>query len=128
MPVRFAKLIPVLMLTACVLSSCYADTSVWDSFEPGLVTLASPDPQASRPARGVHWEACDDPREFTRHLGDALLMGVGGVMAAGCTIGQGISAFSLLALSAPVALLGIVLGAKPGLTFLFEGLPGVFQR
>ena len=55
-------------------------------------------------------------------------MGVGGVMAAGCTIGQGISAFSLLALSAPVALLGIVLGAKPGLTFLFEGLPGVFQR
>jgi hypothetical protein len=29
--------------------SCYADPSVWDSFAPGLVTLASPDPQAFRP-------------------------------------------------------------------------------
>ena len=31
------------------LTSCYADPSVWDNFEPGLVTLASPDPQAFRP-------------------------------------------------------------------------------
>ena len=30
-------------------TSCYADPSVWNSFEPGLVTLASPDPQAFRP-------------------------------------------------------------------------------
>lgn len=29
--------------------ACYADPSVWDNFEPGLVTLASPDPQAFRP-------------------------------------------------------------------------------
>lgn len=28
---------------------CYADASVWDHFEPGLVTLSSPDPQAFRP-------------------------------------------------------------------------------
>jgi hypothetical protein len=31
------------------LRECYADPSVWDGFEPGLVTLASPDPQAFRP-------------------------------------------------------------------------------
>jgi hypothetical protein len=31
------------------LESCYADPSVWDGFEPGLVTLASPDAQAFRP-------------------------------------------------------------------------------
>lgn len=30
-------------------TSCYTDASVWDNFEPGLVTLASPDPQAFRP-------------------------------------------------------------------------------
>ncbi|HJO04216.1 MAG TPA: hypothetical protein QGG47_09585, partial [Acidobacteriota bacterium] len=28
---------------------CYTDASVWDGFEAGLVTLASPDPQAFRP-------------------------------------------------------------------------------
>jgi hypothetical protein len=31
------------------LRQCYSDASVWDGFEPGLVTLASPDPQAFRP-------------------------------------------------------------------------------
>ncbi len=28
---------------------CYADPEVWDGFDPALVTLASPDPQAFRP-------------------------------------------------------------------------------
>jgi hypothetical protein len=32
------------------LEACYADPSVWDGFDPQLVTLASPDPQAFRPA------------------------------------------------------------------------------
>jgi len=32
------------------LEGCYADPVVWEGFEPGLVTLASPDPQAFRPA------------------------------------------------------------------------------
>lgn len=31
------------------LSACYDDPSVWDDFEPGLVSLCSPDPQAFRP-------------------------------------------------------------------------------
>ena len=29
--------------------SCYTDAAVWDSFDPKLVTLCSPDPQAFRP-------------------------------------------------------------------------------
>jgi len=36
-------------IDASSLTSCYADASVWDKFEPGLVTMASPDPQAFRP-------------------------------------------------------------------------------
>ncbi|OED43193.1 hypothetical protein AB833_04265 [Chromatiales bacterium (ex Bugula neritina AB1)] len=36
-------------LDAGSLLSCYKDASVWQQFEPGLVTLASPDPQAYRP-------------------------------------------------------------------------------
>ncbi len=31
------------------LSACYDDPSVWDGFDPGLVSLCSPDPQAFRP-------------------------------------------------------------------------------
>jgi hypothetical protein len=31
------------------LKGCYTDAAVWESFEPGLVTLSSPDPQAVRP-------------------------------------------------------------------------------
>lgn len=31
------------------LTGCYTDPGVWEGFEPGLVTLASPDPQAYRP-------------------------------------------------------------------------------
>lgn len=34
---------------ASSLRSCYQDPYLWDDFEPGLVTLASPDPQAFRP-------------------------------------------------------------------------------
>ena len=36
-------------IDAASVTSCYKDASVWDNFEPGLVTLASPDPQAFRP-------------------------------------------------------------------------------
>ncbi len=67
------------------------------------------------------WEACDDPGELRRQIFGAALMGVGGVIALGCSVGQGISAFSVLALSAPVTLLSIVLGAVLGLRYLVEG-------
>ena len=67
------------------------------------------------------WEACDDPRELRRQILGAALMGVGAVLAAGCTIGQGVSAFSLLAFSAPVTFGAILLGAWFGLRQLIEG-------
>jgi len=34
---------------AAALAHCYAEPALWDAFEPGRVTLASPDPQAFRP-------------------------------------------------------------------------------
>ncbi len=37
-------------LDTAALASCYTDASVWNGFDPSLVTLASPDPQAFRPA------------------------------------------------------------------------------
>jgi hypothetical protein len=46
-PLPFLRRIPALADTD--LRHCYADPAVWDGFEPGLVSLASPDPQAFRP-------------------------------------------------------------------------------
>ena len=36
-------------LDADRLTHCYADAAVWNSFDPNLITLCSPDPQAFRP-------------------------------------------------------------------------------
>lgn len=66
------------------------------------------------------WEACDDARELGRQMMGAAMMGVGGVLAAGCTIGQGLSALSLLSLSAPVTIVSILIGARFGLYLLVE--------
>ena len=67
------------------------------------------------------WEACEDPRELRRQIGGAALMGAGAILAVGCSVGQGISAFSLLAFSAPVVSLSIFLGAAFGLRQLIVG-------
>ena len=44
-------------------------------------------------------------------------MGVGGVTAMGCTVGQGLTGLSTLALGSLIAVLGIVLGALAGFRF-----------
>ncbi|NUH64635.1 YeeE/YedE family protein [Sulfitobacter sp. S0837] len=67
------------------------------------------------------WEACEDPRELRRQIFGAGLMGAGAVIAMGCTIGQGISAISVLAFSGPVTLASIVAGAALGLRQLIVG-------
>ena len=69
----------------------------------------------------LRWEAFDDAREMRLHMLGACLMGFGGVLARGCTIGQGLSAASTLALSAPIAILFMFLGARLGLFYLIEG-------
>lgn len=71
--------------------------------------------------RSFRWEACDDPRELGRQLGGAVMMGVGGVIAMGCTIGQGLTGFATLAWSGPVTLGAIALGAYGGLLQLVRG-------
>ncbi|WP_135501713.1 YeeE/YedE family protein [Roseovarius aestuariivivens] len=67
------------------------------------------------------WEACEDPRELRRQMLGAGLMGAGAVLAMGCTVGQGLSAFSVLAVSAPVTFLAIFAGAALGLRQLITG-------
>jgi hypothetical protein len=49
--------------------------------------------------------------DFVNHLVGGLLMGFGGVLAMGCTIGQGITGFSTLALGSMLTFAAIVLGS-----------------
>lgn len=46
-PLPYLKRLPGLDAQKC--EAAYTDARVWDGFEPGLVTLCSPDPQAFRP-------------------------------------------------------------------------------
>ena len=50
-------------------------------------------------ARSFRWEGFRDVDDTANHLVGAPLMGVGGVTALGCTIGQGFSGVSTLSLT-----------------------------
>lgn len=76
----------------------------------------------------LRWEAFDDDHEMRRHVGGAALMGVGGILAGGCTIGQGITAGSMLALSWPIATGGMMIGARIGIAVLVDGSPTELLR
>jgi uncharacterized membrane protein YedE/YeeE len=57
------------------------------------------------------WEGFASLEDLRTQLIGAVLMGFGGVLATGCTIGQGLSGISTLALGSFIALAGIVAGA-----------------
>jgi len=66
-------------------------------------------------------EAFTRADDLIRHLGGSALMGVGGVLALGCTIGQGITGLSTLAAGSVLAFLSILAGGVYGLKYLEEG-------
>ncbi len=60
-------------------------------------------------------EGFNSPRHMLRSAGGAALMGAGGVMALGCSIGQGLTGLSTLALASFIAVAGIMAGTAIGL-------------
>jgi uncharacterized membrane protein YedE/YeeE len=60
-------------------------------------------------------EGFRSPRHMLRSGGGAALMGTGGVLALGCSIGQGLTGFSTLALASLIAVAGIFVGTAAGL-------------
>ncbi|EGW53344.1 YeeE/YedE family protein [Candidatus Endoriftia persephonae] len=62
-------------------------------------------------SRSFRIEWFHDWRDFFNHAIGAVLMGVGGVLAVGCTIGQGVTGISTLALGSMLALASIILGS-----------------
>ena len=61
------------------------------------------------------FEGYRSPQHMLRSAGGAALMGTGGVMAFGCSIGQGLTGISTLALASFIAVAGIMAGTALGL-------------
>ena len=77
----------------------------------------------------ITWEGFDDAHEMRRHLTGAALMGMGGILAGGCTIGQGMTGVAALSLTAVIAVASIVAGALLGIRLLIEGeIPPLLQH
>ena len=69
-------------------------------------------------SKNFRWESFRGVEDTANHLVGAALMGFGGVTAVGCTIGQGLSGLSTLALNSFIAFPGFILGAYIGLQYL----------
>lgn len=98
----------------------WADTLFWTiassaipaGFGAGLIGGVLVGSFLSAAARGelklVGFEA---PQQFLRYAAGAGLMGVGGVLAGGCTLGAGLSGSASLSVASLIALVSIVTGA-----------------
>lgn len=88
---------------------------------------------SSLAAGSFRLEGFADAGDTLRHIVGGVIMGAGGVLALGCTIGQGITGMSTLALGSVVAWLSILAGGYAGIKYLEAGsiagaLRAVFAR
>lgn len=63
------------------------------------------------------WEAFTQVEDMANHTIGAVLMGIGGVLAMGCTVGQGLSGVSTLSLTSMLTLLAILAGAVAAIKY-----------
>lgn len=68
-------------------------------------------------SRSFRWEAFGGVEDTVNHLIGAALMGFGGVVALGCTIGQGMSGLSTLSLGSMLTIAAIISGAIAALRY-----------
>ena len=67
--------------------------------------------------RRFRWEGFGGTGDLAHHLVGAVLMGVGGVTAMGCSIGQGISGVATLSATSIVAAASMIAGARAALNY-----------
>lgn len=67
--------------------------------------------------RSFHWQGFRGTEDLANHLAGGALMGVGGVTALGCTVGEGLSGLSNLSLTAFAATASIIAGAVVALRY-----------
>jgi uncharacterized protein len=80
----------------------------------GMIVGASTDALLTRRFR---WEGFRNAEDTANHMLGGALMGIGGVTALGCTIGQGLSGLSTLAVGSMIAFLAIVAGGVAGVRY-----------
>jgi uncharacterized membrane protein YedE/YeeE len=73
-------------------------------------------------SRTFRLESFRDSEDLISHIAGGALMGFGGVLALGCTIGQGISGLSTLALGSFLAFFSIVAGAVATMKWQYSRL------
>jgi len=62
-------------------------------------------------SKTFRWEGLAGAEDTVNHVVGGILMGFGGVLALGCTIGQGLTGFSTLAIGSILAFVAIVAGS-----------------
>lgn len=77
---------------------------------------------ASFATQSLRFTGFSDGADFRRHLFGAVAMGVGGILGLGCTIGQGVTGLSTLAVQSFLTAAAIILGAVFGLARLQRSL------
>jgi uncharacterized membrane protein YedE/YeeE len=65
------------------------------------------------------WEGFRDAEDTANHIVGGMLMGFGGITALGCTIGQGITGFSTLALGSIITFVAIVAGSAATMKYQY---------
>ena len=90
-----------------------AATSIPAGFGTGLAAgVVAGSAVAALLAREFRWESLEGPRQTGRYLAGAVMMGVGGVLAGGCTVGAGLSGVSTASLAALLALAAMAVSAR----------------
>ncbi len=90
-----------------------ASTAITPGFGVGLIggVVAGAAIAALVAGRFV-WQSFESPAQTGRYALGGLLMGFGGVLAGGCTLGAGLSGLPTLGVSAILAMISIISGAK----------------
>jgi uncharacterized membrane protein YedE/YeeE len=69
--------------------------------------------------KSFRWEGFRDAEDTANHLVGGMMMGFGGVTALGCTVGQGISGISTLALGSFITVAAIIVGATAAFKYQY---------
>ena len=85
----------------------------------GVLGMAVGSAAMALATRTFRWEGFASTEDLVNHIVGGVLMGFGGVCALGCTIGQGLTGISTLALGSFIALAAIIAGCATALKYQY---------
>jgi uncharacterized membrane protein YedE/YeeE len=85
----------------------------------GVLGMAGGSAAVAVATRTFRWEGFASTEDLVNHIVGGVLMGFGGVTALGCTIGQGLTGISTLAIGSFIALAAIIAGCAAALKYQY---------